>query len=53
MYRWADWFGLVFVVAIIYVIVRPRSKVGGAIEALGSLMISMVRRATDLADPST
>lgn len=53
MWRFADWLGLAFVVAIIYVIVRPRSKVGEAVEALGSLMISLVRKATDLADPST
>lgn len=49
MFRFADWLGLAFVVAIIYVIVRPRSKAGEAVEAVGQFMISMVRRATDLA----
>jgi hypothetical protein len=49
VYRWADWLGLVFVVAIVYVIVRPGSKVGEAVEGLGRLVISMVRKATDLA----
>lgn len=52
MERAADWLGLAFVVAIIYVIVRPGSKVGSAVESLGQLIIAMVRRATDLASPS-
>lgn len=47
--RWADWLGLAFVVAIVYVIVRPGSKVGQAVEAVGTLVVSMVRSATDLA----
>jgi hypothetical protein len=44
-----DWIGLLFVVAIVYVLVRPRSKAAETVEALGSMLVSLVRRATDLA----
>lgn len=48
MGRFADWLGLAFVVAILYLIVRPGSKVAEAVESFGDFMIAMVRRATDL-----
>lgn len=49
MYRFGDWLGLAFVVAIIYVIVRPNSKAGETVTAFTSMLVSMIRRATDLA----
>lgn len=44
-----DWLGLLFVVAIIYVLVRPQSKAGQAVEAFGRMLVAMVSKATDLA----
>lgn len=47
--RFLDWLGLLFVVAIVYMMVRPGSKAGELVEALGSMLVAMVRKATDLA----
>lgn len=49
MYRVGDWIGLAFIVAIVYAIVRPSSKVGETITAFTQMTVSMIRRATDLA----
>lgn len=45
----ADWLGLLFIVAIIYVLVRPRSKAAELVDAFGRMLVAMVRSATDLA----
>lgn len=45
----SDWFGLLFVVAVVYVLVRPSSKAAELVDAVGSLMLALTRRATDLA----
>jgi hypothetical protein len=44
-----DWIGLLFVVAIIYVLVRPSSKAAELVESLGNMLVALVRRATDIA----
>lgn len=49
--RFADWFGLAFIVGIIYILVRPRSQAAQAVEAVGHMLVGIVRRATDLAAP--
>lgn len=48
--RVADWIGLLFVVAIIYVLVRPSSKAGELVEAVGTMLRSIVSAATDIAN---
>lgn len=45
----ADWLGLLFVVTIVYVLVRPSSKAGEFVDAVGSLLVAITRRATDTA----
>lgn len=44
-----DWFMLLFVVAAVYVLVRPRSKAAEFVTSIGGMMTAMVRRATDIA----
>lgn len=44
----SDWLGLLFVVAIVYVLVRPSSKAASFVDAVGNMVVGMVRRATDL-----
>ena len=44
-----DWIGILFVVAIVYVLVRPRSKAAETVQAVGDMLVSIVRRAVDLA----
>ncbi len=43
-----DWLGLLLVVAIIYVLVRPQSKAAELVDAVGGMLVAIVRRATDL-----
>lgn len=50
MSRISDWFGLLFVVAIIYILVRPSSKAAEAVDAVGGMVVALVRRATDIAN---
>lgn len=45
----ADWIALAFVVAMVYVLVRPGSKAAETVGAFTDMIVSMVRRATDLA----
>jgi hypothetical protein len=45
-WRIADWLGLVFVVAVIYLILRPSSKAAEAVEGFTDMIVSMVRAAT-------
>lgn len=47
--RLMDWIGLLFLVAILYVLVRPRSKAGELVEAFGAMLTAIVSTATDLA----
>lgn len=47
--RTGDWFGLLFAVAVLYVLVRPQSKAADLVSALFKLMRALVRRAADLA----
>lgn len=49
MSRFGDWLGLLLVVAIVYVLVRPRSKAAELVEALGNMLTAMVRTTADLA----
>src|SRR4029077_10974665 len=44
-----DWLSLVFVAAIVYVLVRPRSKAAELVDGVGNMLVSLVRQATDLA----
>lgn len=48
---WAigDWFALLFVAAIVYVLVRPQSMAAQTVGAIGDMVTAMVRAATDLA----
>jgi hypothetical protein len=39
-----------FVVTIVYVMVRPRSKAGELVDAFGSALTAIVRNAADLAE---
>ena len=49
MSSFGDWIGILFVVAIVYVLVRPSSKAAQTVAAIGDMLVSMVRRAVDLA----
>lgn len=44
-----DVLSLAFVVAVMYVLVRPRSKAAEMVEGIGDMLIALVRQATDLA----
>ncbi len=44
-----DWLALLFVVAIVFVLVRPQSKAAETVEAIGAMMTALVRSATDVA----
>jgi hypothetical protein len=44
-----DILALLFVVLIIYILVRPRSKAADLVQAVGDFLISIVRAATNLA----
>jgi hypothetical protein len=38
----------VFIVAVVYVLVRPQSAGAELVEAIGSMMVALVKRAADL-----
>ena len=44
-----DWLALLIIVAIVYVLVRPGSKVVEAIEGYTRMVVNIVKAATDLA----
>ena len=44
-----DWLGLLAIVAIIFLLVRPRSKAAETIDAVGGMLVALVRSATDIA----
>lgn len=48
--RAGEWFGLLFLVAVLYVLVRPRSGAAQMVAALGKLLAAIVRRATDMSN---
>lgn len=43
-----DVLGVAFLVAAVYMIVRPRSNSVDLVKAIGDVMIALVRRAADL-----
>lgn len=43
----------VFVIAIVYVLVRPRSKGVALVTGFGSMVTAIVNAATDLANPDS
>lgn len=47
--RLADWFGLAFVIGILYILVRPRSQAAQFVDAVADLLIALVRSAGQLA----
>jgi hypothetical protein len=49
MRNMGDWFALLFVVAMVYVLVRPRSKAAELVDGFGKFVVAMVSKATDLA----
>lgn len=44
-----DWIGLAFIVGIIYLLVRPSSKAAETVDAVGKMLVAIVREAADLA----
>lgn len=44
-----DVLAVVFVVLIVYILVRPRSKAADLVQAVGDMLISLVRAATGIA----
>jgi hypothetical protein len=49
-FRFGEWFALLFVVAIIYVLVRPSSNAAQLVAAVGTFGRALLRNATDLAN---
>lgn len=47
--RVGEWFAILFVVAIFYVIVRPNSKAAELVQTLGRFLSALVSTATDTA----
>jgi hypothetical protein len=43
-----DWLAVLFVVAMVYVLVRPRSKAAELVEGFGKFVVALVSKATDL-----
>jgi Na+/H+ antiporter NhaD/arsenite permease-like protein len=44
----ADWAAALFVLTLVYVLVRPNSKAADAVSAFSSAMAAIVRTAVDL-----
>ncbi len=44
----ADWFAALFLVAVVYVLVRPRSAAADAVKGFSDAMVAIVKTATDL-----
>jgi hypothetical protein len=49
MWLVVDWLALLVVVAVVYVLVRPGSKAAEAIDGYTSMIINIVKAATDIA----
>lgn len=43
-----DWFAALFIIALLYMLVRPQSVASDAVRLFGDAMVSLVRAATDL-----
>lgn len=43
-----DWIALVFLVAVVYVLVRPRSAAAAAVDMFAESMAAIVRNVTDM-----
>lgn len=46
--KFGQFIGLLFVLAIVYVLVRPRSGAAQLVQAFGRAGVAIVRRATDI-----
>lgn len=44
-----DWVGLLAIVALIFLLVRPNSKAAETVDAVGGMLVAIVRSATDIA----
>lgn len=44
----SDWLALLFVVALFYLLLRPSSKAAELVDAVGKMLVTLVRRATDI-----
>lgn len=44
----ADWFVGIFLLAMVYVLVRPRSKAAELVTNFSNAVVAMVKAATDL-----
>jgi hypothetical protein len=47
-----DWLMVLFLVGIVYILLRPASPAVKFIEALGDFLVTLVRSAADLAAPT-
>lgn len=47
--RFADVFALIFIVLIVYILVRPRSKAADLVQAFTDAIIAVLRAATSMA----
>lgn len=45
-----QWFGLLFLLAVVYVLVRPRSGAAQLVAGAGAAAVAIVRRATDMSN---
>lgn len=48
-FPFGEWFMLLFIVAIVYVLVRPRSNAAQFVAAVGKFGRALVEQATDVA----
>jgi hypothetical protein len=48
--RPGDWFAVLFVVAVVYVLVRPKSNAAQFIAAIGAFLRALVKQVTDTAN---
>lgn len=48
--RVGDWFAILFVVTVVYVLVRPKSNAATFIAAVGGFLRALVKSATDTAN---
>lgn len=46
MDSWIDWFGLLFIVAAVYILVRPTSNAKALVDGFAAMLISLTRQVT-------
>lgn len=51
--RITDWLGLLLLVAVVYVLVRPGSKAAQLVDAVAQMLVAIVKRAVDVATPES